>query len=533
MLAALILLLYMTVWAGYALIKKRSDLADQAWGLGFIVAAWVGYFLNPPSSSGLLVNLLVTLWGLRLFIHIYLKHRCKEEDFRYRKMKEGWKNQSPLRIYLNVFLLQGAILYVIALPILWIHTHPGPLFWPAALIWAAGFLIETAGDLQLLRFQRNPENRGHLLQKGLWSYSRHPNYLGELIQWWAIWGLTLLLPHSWIFCISPLLLTYLILRVSGIAPLEQKMQSHPDFAAYAKNTPPLIPRSLANGTIYTLSWFLIVFYGAQGSFWIPLATLLAAASLQIRLFQKSDPVSFSLFIPLALYGFLLGLLQETLFIRFDLLHYPEQGFFPPFWLLSLYLLFSLTLNSSLRFLNRSLPLSFLLGGIGALFSYLSGEKLGGVAILLPISYPALLLSWGLYLTILIALNRQLLALHKKFTDPARLAQPLTVFFDKNCPICSREMRLLKSRTQTGKIRYACPESDEELKSFTDRFTFSQSMAKIHALEEDGTILTGTDVLSELYARTDLPIPALLLQAPGFRTLFKIAYAIWAKLRKMN
>lgn len=521
----------MTGWAGYALAKKRSDLADQAWGLGFVVIAWTGYFLNPVSWSGLLVNLMVTIWGLRLFIHIFLRHRNRKEDFRYQKMKEGWNNQNPLQIYLKVFLLQGAILYIIASPILWIHTHPGPLFWPAALLWASGFLLETISDIELYRFQKNPKNRGKLLQTGLWSYSRHPNYLGEIIQWLAIWVFITPLPYSWIFSISPLLLAFLIIKVSGIAPLEEKMRNHPDFAIYAKKTPILIPHTLANGAIYMLSWFLIVYFGAQQSFWIPFATLLTAAIFQILLFRKSDPASFSVFLPLSIYGFLLGVLQETFFTRFHFLSYPHQGFFPPFWLLSLYMLFPLTLNSSLRFINRSLILPFVLGGAGSLLSYLSGKTLGAVDILAPLSYPILFLSWGLYLTILVLLNRKLLSLYEKYTDPKHLAESLTVFFDKNCPICSREMHMLKNRTQTGEIRYACPETEEELKTYTHRFTFSQSMANIHAVEQNGTILTGTDVLSELYARTDLTLLTILLQAPGFRPLFKLAYAIWAKFRK--
>ncbi|MBX7066076.1 MAG: DUF2878 family protein [Parachlamydiales bacterium] len=505
-------------------------MADQAWGLGFVLLAWFGYFCNPSSFTGLLVNLLISLWGARLFIHIYFRHLHKEEDFRYRKMKEQWRTQTPLKVYVNVFLLQAAILYIIASPILWIHTHPSPLFWPATLIWVIGFFIETIADVQLFRFQQNPANQGKLLQTGLWNYSRHPNYLGEILQWWAIWGLTLPLPNSWIFCISPVLLTFLIVKVSGIAPLEEKMKNNPDFVTYAKKTPTLIPQSLANGGLYMLSWFLIVYYGAKGSFWIPFASFLAAATLQIRLFCKSDPLSYSLFLPLGIYGFLLGLFQEMLFIHLNLLLYPGQGFFPPFWLLSLYFLFSLTLNSSLQFLNRSITFCFILGGVGALLSYLTGEKLRAVDILNPISYPFLLLSWGFYLSLLIVLNRKLLILYKKYTSPIRLNELLTVFFDKNCPVCSREMRILKTRTQTGKICYACPESDKELGSYTDRLTISQSMAKIHAIEENGTILTGTDALSELYARTDLLLLAVLLQAPGLRIIFKIGYAIWAKAR---
>jgi steroid 5-alpha reductase family enzyme len=123
--SAAALFFYMTAWAGYALAKKRNDLADQAWGLGFIIVAWIGYFLNPGSPNGILINVLISIWGVRLFIHIYLRHRLKEEDFRYKNMKAQWKNQGFAQVYFKVFLLQGVILYIIASPILWIHTHPG------------------------------------------------------------------------------------------------------------------------------------------------------------------------------------------------------------------------------------------------------------------------------------------------------------------------------------------------------------------------------------------------------------------------
>jgi predicted DCC family thiol-disulfide oxidoreductase YuxK len=330
--------------------------------------------------------------------------------------------------------------------------------------------------------------------------------------------------------ISPLLITFLIVKVSGIAPLEEKMKNHSDFPDYAKNTPSLIPFSLINGALYMLAYLIAVFYGAKGSFFLPLLACLLNYTIQLYLLSKLDPKSFLISIPLSLYALFFGLIQEMLFIHFGLVSYPGQGFFPPFWLLSLYPLFSLTLNSSLRFLNWNLCLTFCLGGAGSLLSYLSGEWLGAAELHLPSAYPWLFASWGLYVTILILLNRRLMALRDAYTDPERIGQPLTVFFDNNCPICSREMAKLKKRRQTGSIAYASPQSDEELKKMTDAFSYKQAMEKIHALDAKGRVQTGLNVLAALYARTDLPILAIALQAPGFRTLFKLAYAIWAKFR---
>lgn len=235
-LSAAALFLYMSTWAGVAIAKKRADLADVAWGFGFVLIAWMAAFLSPFSTTSLIVNLLVTIWAFRLSFHIYLRHRKRAEDFRYESFKKWWQ------VYLKVFILQGAILYIVALPLLWINTHPHSLSWFPLLLWVVGFVIETVGDFELASFQSDPANRGKLLTTGLWSYVRHPNYLGEITQWWAIWLFAL--PSGWAFIISPILITFLIIKVSGIAPLEKKMASHPQFAEYAKKTPSLIPFSI-------------------------------------------------------------------------------------------------------------------------------------------------------------------------------------------------------------------------------------------------------------------------------------------------
>ncbi len=225
---ALALLLYVAIWAPIAIYKKRADLADIAWGGGFLVLAWLSYFLSSQSIHGLLLNLLITIWALRLTFHIAMRNRHRKEDFRYAKMRS---------IFVEVFLLQGAILYIVALPILWFQTHPHPLSLFVLIVWGLGFGFETIADYQLAQFRKNRANQGKLMMKGLWRYSRHPNYFGEILQWWTIWA------FSWngFLLVSPILLTYLIVKVSGVAPLEEKMKSHPDFPSYAERTPCLIP----------------------------------------------------------------------------------------------------------------------------------------------------------------------------------------------------------------------------------------------------------------------------------------------------
>jgi len=404
----------MSLWSLVAIAKKRADLADVAWGLGFILVAWASLILGQITVYGLIVNILVTIWAIRLVFHIYFRNRNRDEDFRYQALKRQWGGNFNFKLFSEVFLLQGCILYVVALPIMWIHTHPERLplqiLGIALPIWLTGFVLETVADWELTLFQSDPSKKGKLLTCGLWSYVRHPNYLGELMQWWAIWFMAAFLPFGWALVISPLLLTFLVVNVSGIKPLEEKMKKHADFKVYAENTPSLIPPSLVNGFLYGIAWFILIIYGAKGSRMIPIMAALGCYAAQITLFAKFDRKSLRICVPLSIFAIGLGLLQEMVFIQSGILAYPNGGIFPPLWLLVLYPLFSLTLNSSLLFLNKSLVLPFFLGGFGALLSYLSGERLGGVQLFPPLAYPGLFLSWGVFLTVLIILNRKLMGL---------------------------------------------------------------------------------------------------------------------------
>lgn len=404
----------MSLWFIVAIAKKRADIADIAWGLGFILVAWASLILGRMTVYGLIVNILVSIWALRLAFHIYFRNRNRDEDFRYQALKRQWEKNFNFKLFSKVFLLQGCILHIVALPIMWIHTHPENLplqiLWIALPVWLSGFAIETIADRELALFQNDLSKKGKLLTVGLWGYVRHPNYLGELMQWWAIWFMAAFLPFGWALIISPLLLTLLIVNVSGVRPLEEKMKRHPDFQAYAESTPSLVPPSLVNGFLYGTAWFVLIIYGAKGSLIIPIIAAAGCYAAQITLFAKFDRRSLSICVPLSIFAISLGLLQEIFFIQSGILAYPKGGSFPPLWLLVLYPLFSLTLNSSLAFLNKNLLLTFFLGGFGALLSYLSGERLGGVQLFPPHAYPGLFLSWGLFLTVLIIINRKLIRL---------------------------------------------------------------------------------------------------------------------------
>jgi len=237
----------MSFWFVVSLIKKRNDVADVAWGLGFVFIAWTSFFLSDglAGKRGLLVGVLISIWGLRLAWHIYSRNKGKLEDYRYLAWRKEWGKWFYLRSYFQVYLLQGMFLFIIAMPILIINKSVATsliLFdLLGVVVWCLGFCFEAVGDAQLTRFIKNPANKGKLMQGGLWAYTRHPNYFGEVALWWGIWFITLSVTNGWLSIIGPLTITFLILKVSGIPMLEKKMVLHPDFVEYKKRVSVFFP----------------------------------------------------------------------------------------------------------------------------------------------------------------------------------------------------------------------------------------------------------------------------------------------------
>lgn len=239
-------LLYMTGWFIAAQIRGRNDIADVAWGLGFILVAVVSLIAGGVySTRGLLVTGLVLIWGLRLALHIHSRNRGRGEDPRYRKWREEWGKWFVLRSFLQVFMLQGILLLMVAVPIVLTNTAPAvPLGWLDLIgfvVWLYGFVFEALGDWQLMKFVRDPGNKGKLMTSGLWRYTRHPNYFGEVTLWWGIWLMTLGLPVGLLTVIGPLTITFLILKVSGIPMLEKPYEERADFQEYKCRTSAFFP----------------------------------------------------------------------------------------------------------------------------------------------------------------------------------------------------------------------------------------------------------------------------------------------------
>ena len=247
----LVLFAYMTLWFLISILKKRNDVADVAWGLGFVLMAWESFFLSDdPGERGLLVATLVSIWGFRLAWHIHARNKGKGEDYRYLAWRNEWGKWFYPRSYIQVYLLQGMFLFLIVSPVLLINKSTGndlgTLDMIGAAVWVLGFCFEAVGDAQLARFVKNPGNTGKLMRSGLWAYTRHPNYFGEVVQWWGVWLIALAVPGGWVGVVGPVTITFLILKVSGIPMLEKKMEEHPEFREYKRRVSvffPLPPRN--------------------------------------------------------------------------------------------------------------------------------------------------------------------------------------------------------------------------------------------------------------------------------------------------
>lgn len=240
------ILAYVTVGFVLALIIKRNDIADILWGPGILLSGIVACMLHDAQGGPLSALLaLVALWALRLSYRVWKRNHGKPEDPRYKAWREEWGKWFIPRTYGQVFVLQGALMIVMAYPLIHASVYGPlasvPLLIIGALVWLVGFVFESVADWQLDQFLGNKENRGKIIESGLWKYSRHPNYFGEIVMWWGIWIATLSVPMAIAGIVSPLLITLLILKVSGIPMLERGFEGNTLYDEYKKRTSILIP----------------------------------------------------------------------------------------------------------------------------------------------------------------------------------------------------------------------------------------------------------------------------------------------------
>ena len=255
--AGVVLALVTVLWAVSVAVRDTS-IVDVFWGSGFVVIAWVGFaFADGSHARRLLLATLVTIWGLRLTLHLARRNLGSGEDRRYTEMRRRHGDRWPLRSLFVVFWLQGALMWVVSLPVQVGMTDPtpaglGPLDWLGVALWAIGLTFEAVGDAQLARFKADPANRGRVMDSGLWRYTRHPNYFGDFCVWWGIWLVALSTGSAWWTVVGPAVMSTLLIRVSGAAPLERSLSRRREgYAAYVERTSgffPLPPRRRGAGS---------------------------------------------------------------------------------------------------------------------------------------------------------------------------------------------------------------------------------------------------------------------------------------------
>ncbi|MEU8743558.1 DUF1295 domain-containing protein [Streptomyces parvulus] len=242
----------MLVTFAVAVRKGVHRVVDAAWGVGFAAVAVVTSAVAAAAGEGdpvrqVLVTVLTVVWGLRLAVHIGRRGRGHGEDPRYDAMlakAPGNRNLYALRM---VYLLQGALVWLVSLPVQAAAYGSGPvtlLAWTGTAVWAAGLVFEAVGDAQLARFKADPAHQGRIMDRGLWSWTRHPNYFGDFLVWW---GLFLVACDAGtaaaaVSVVSPLVMTYLLIGGSGKRLLERRMADRPGWSAYAARTSGFFPR---------------------------------------------------------------------------------------------------------------------------------------------------------------------------------------------------------------------------------------------------------------------------------------------------
>ena len=231
-----------------SLRQRNVTIVDALWGMGFVIIAWITAVAGDGYAvRAWLLALLVSLWGLRLGIYMVWRSHGKGEDPRYGSWRRQYGDRFWIVSLFNVFLVQALFLWVISLATQFGQMADTPasltgLDLIGTLIWLIGFLFETVGDWQLARFKADPSNSGKVMDRGLWSYTRHPNYFGEALVWWGIWLIVLSTPNSWWTIVSPLLITVTLLKITGIALTEKTiLEKKAQYRDYMDRTNAFLP----------------------------------------------------------------------------------------------------------------------------------------------------------------------------------------------------------------------------------------------------------------------------------------------------
>lgn len=240
---------FLVLWI-VSLRTRNASLVDIWWGPGFALIALLSFALTPEGalSRRQLVLVLTTIWGLRLGTHLLVRNTGKDEDFRYAAMRKAWGHGFGMKSLTRVFLLQAVLMWVVSFPVQAAMRSATPATlgffdWLGILVWAFGLFFETVGDLQLARFKKDPANADRVMDRGLWRFTRHPNYFGDACAWWGLWLIAFAVPGGFWSIVGPITMTVLLTSVSGVPMLERKIgERRPGYDEYARRTSAFLPR---------------------------------------------------------------------------------------------------------------------------------------------------------------------------------------------------------------------------------------------------------------------------------------------------
>lgn len=227
---------------------KNASIVDLFWGFGFVLAA-VWYFISTDGlwQRKIILLILVSIWGLRLSFYLVWRNYGKGEDYRYKQFRSRYGEKRYWWISLfQTFILQGVLMWLISAPLLGAQYYGqdknlGILDYLGIAFWITGFIFEAGGDYQLAAFKADPSNKGKVLSSGLWRYTRHPNYFGDSSVWWG-YGFICLAAGSFLPALGSLLMTALIIKVSGITLLEKNLrEKKPQYKDYIEKTSTFFP----------------------------------------------------------------------------------------------------------------------------------------------------------------------------------------------------------------------------------------------------------------------------------------------------